>query len=82
MKLSEKQKMVIQLMRDGWQLGFDRLSNRSWLQKNGLGRGGETAEVKRSTLQSLRKHELIVNGGHKYPVTQLMLTEKGKSIQL
>jgi len=60
MKLTEKQQQVIDLMQDGWQLGRDNHNNgRSWLQKGGIGHGGESVSVSRSTVDSLEKKGLI-----------------------
>jgi hypothetical protein len=60
MKLSEKQQQVIDLMQDGWQLGMDNFNNgRTWLQKNGIGHGGDCIDVRRNTVESLEKKGLI-----------------------
>lgn len=48
-------------MLDGWQLGFDGHGGRGWwLQKGGLGRGGESLEVHAATGWKLRKEEIVI----------------------
>ncbi len=75
MKLTEKQQQVIDLMQDGWQLGRDNHNNgRSWLQKNGIGRGGESIDVSRSTVNSLEKKGLI-KGKWGFPMTIFSLAQ-------
>ncbi len=58
MALSKSQQLVIDKMKEGWELGSSTMG-RAWLQKNGLGRGGETMGVHRNTLHSLYKMGLI-----------------------
>ena len=48
---------VHNLMLDGWQLGFS--SGRWWLQKGGLGKGGEAKDVHATTAWKMRKEKRI-----------------------
>ena len=61
MKLSPSQQKVIDLLKEGWELGIDS----GWfpdarLQKNGLGKGGEVYRPTFGTINALRKRNLIV----------------------
>lgn len=63
-KLSEKQQKVIDLLRAGWELGLSPAfkpnhPSHVWLQKGGLGNGGEAYEIDERTLSSLIKRGLI-----------------------
>ncbi len=60
MKLSKTQQEVIDLMKSGWELGQSMaIHSRTWLQKNGLGRGGETKNVSGATVHALYRKGLI-----------------------
>jgi hypothetical protein len=77
--LSKTQYKVLQLMNEGWQLGTDTFNkNRTWLQKNGIGYGGETFEVKQNTLNSLKRLNLIDFDKKQYPVNIFKLNKLGK----
>lgn len=59
-KLSKTQQEVLHMMRNGWELGTSSgLHGRSWLQRGGLGRGGEVKRVSYATVYSLFKAGLI-----------------------
>lgn len=60
--LSEAQRRVIEKMRDGWGLGADRTFDgpKPWLQRNGVGKGGETERVATGTYHALRVRKIIV----------------------
>ncbi len=59
-KLSPTQELVLQRLSDGWALGAGSgINSRVWMQKDGLGRGGETAKVSVATFTALRKKGLI-----------------------
>jgi len=81
MKVSKVQLDILQKMNEGWELGMGRGYNPShWLQKNGLGRGGDTQNVKDNSFSSLYKKELIKSTGYNYPSERWELTEKGKAL--
>lgn len=64
-------------MKEGWEMGCDIFNNnRVWLQKNGIGYGGETHEVKHNTFESLQKKGLIYSVGRTFPVTKYKLTAR------
>lgn len=67
-KLTEQQQEVINLMKNGWELGVDvGINGRCWLQKGGCGRGGETKPVKHSTLRTLEYLDYIEKATSKFP---------------
>lgn len=81
-KLSDKQKEVIRLMREGWELAKSRtFKGRSWLQKNAIGKGGETKYLHRSTFITLYERKLI-EGEYSFPTSKFTLTEIGKTIPI
>jgi len=79
MKLSEPQQEVICLMQEGWELGQSLVINgRAWMQKNGLGRGGESKDVRAQTFRALVRKGLIGGLAREFPKQRYVLTEKGK----
>lgn len=78
MKLTKAQQEVINLMGQAWELGTSSgITSRCWLQKNGLGRGGDTKTISYVTKNKLESMGLIV-GTYKFPITKYELTELGK----
>lgn len=81
-KLSIKQKEVIQLMKQGWELGqlnaSTPLPKRYWLQEGGLRKGGKTKNIRETTVYSLIRLGLLT------PIIlrQSSLTPKGENIIL
>ena len=74
MKLSKIQQEVIDLMRDGWELGQSKGFHEStWLQQGGCGKGGPTKKISSATLTALYDRGLIVKNEHKYPRTTYKL---------
>ena len=86
MKLSQRQLEVLRLLKEGWELGhyFTWGTIDCWLQKNGLGFGGETKKVNLNTLHSLRNRGLITFAGRKLKdslsMSRYKLTEKGLEV--
>jgi len=82
-KLSKNQLEVLRLMSEGWELGrshgFDG-DRPWWMQKGGLGRGGDSKKVNSNTTFSLYKKGLIYKPDPKteFPTEHWALTEKGK----
>lgn len=75
-KLSKVQQEVIELMKAGWELGVSSGAvPRAWLQKNGVGRGGETKKLAISTYHKLRDlgYFIMVHDG--FPVKKYRLKE-------
>lgn len=62
MKLTKTQQGVIYLMQSGWELGTSIAgggSGRSWLQKGGVGKGGESRTISSATVHALDRKGLI-----------------------
>lgn len=80
MKLSTAQRKVIDLMKSGWEMGVrsSLMEQRCWLQKDGVGRGGETHSVNGNTFNSLHSNGLIEQAQYGFPTSKYRLTAKGK----
>lgn len=80
MKLSPKLIEVLQLMNNGWELGYSGHQDHWWIQEGKLGYGGEAKNFHgRLKIYKLRELELIANDGrHHFPTTPYFLTNKGK----
>lgn len=82
-KLSPTQIDIIQKMRDGWELGRNCGYRSSvWMQKNGIGRGGESKDLSISTFQILWEKKIITVIRIGYSTTVYALTDLGKTISL
>lgn len=82
--MSRSQQDVITKMKEGWELGRStmgvyRSSNpRCWLQKGGLGKGGETQHISLATLWALLDRKLIKQIDD-FPTIRYILTERGQA---
>ncbi|MFA5306526.1 MAG: hypothetical protein WC365_03690 [Candidatus Babeliales bacterium] len=80
-KLTDKQKEVIKLMANGWELGLDiGLTGRYWMQQGGCGRGGESKNIHANTIYFLNHKKLIKSTKREFPLEHFELTETGKEI--
>lgn len=60
-KLSPTQREIIDCMKNGWELGTSMMiDGGSWLQKGGLGHGGEHRKVSTVSVHALQKLGLII----------------------
>ena len=76
MKLSKAQQKVVDLMKEGWELGKSQsMSGRAWLQKDGVGRGGPVEKVNTNTFWSLYKKEIIKLKKQSFPTSIYELKE-------
>ncbi len=77
-KLTTTQQEVIDLIKQGWELGNDlSINGRSWIQKGGLGKGGESKDVSSSTVRTLEYLGYIERGERHFPTLHYRLkTEK------
>lgn len=77
-KLTPIQQEVIDLINQGWELGSSvSLDGRCWIQKGGLGKGGETKTVSSSTVRTLEYLGYIERGERHFPTLHYRLkTEK------
>ena len=81
MKLSKAQKEIVGLMKDGWELGHSQgMHPRAWIQKGGVGRGGDTMKMSMSTFHVLLDKNLVELSLKSFPTSKYNLTELGKSI--
>jgi len=80
MKLSPKLIEILVLMNSGWELGRSNTSSLGWwLQKGGIGKGGETNEIHgRTNMYMLTNSKLIASNGYGFPTQKYYLTEEGK----
>jgi len=83
MKISKVQRKIILRMREGWELGQEMGFHSShWLQKKGIGKGGESLDVRVDTVHALFKRKLIQTKSQDYPIRKYELTEKGREIEI
>ena len=81
-KLTKQMKAVLYLMGSGWELGSSNsmlMAGPPWLQKGGIGRGGETTKTNQNTLHALWTRKLIVVKRHNFPTAIYSLTALGRS---
>jgi hypothetical protein len=76
-KLTPLQRDVLQKMKDGWPMGVSYDGDHRWLQKNGVGRGGECIRVHASTFKGLSLRGLIHMVKCNYPTRTWGITEAG-----
>ena len=80
LRLRKAQERVVARMKEGWELGWSStMDGRVWLQKNGLGRGGETEGVSVATAFALAKAGVIVCDKREFPTSKYRLAENAKS---
>jgi hypothetical protein len=72
---------ILKLLREGWAIGLSGGQHASWwMQKNGLGRGGEHRDVHSASAFALYKKGLIeIKGARSFPHTEYQLTELGRA---
>jgi len=78
---TKSQLEILRLMASGWELGLECVMlARYWMQKGGLGYGGEARNVHATTAHSLRKKGLIERNPNKpyFPSIHYRLSEKGR----
>ncbi len=76
-ELSPKQKEIVDLMRNGWELGSSMsLNGGDWIQKGGLGRGGESKNVNANTSYALYKKGVIIQVKQAFPKIHYALNTK------
>ena len=79
--ITPKQKEFLQLIVDGWEIGMGTgFTPRAWIQKGGLGRGGEARDIHFNTFSAMRLKGLIeLNEQHQFADPQRYhITEKSK----
>lgn len=80
MKLPTKAYDVVLKLRAGWELGQSTAfgHERCWIQKDGIGRGGESINIHGNTLQALLRRGLVKRVGHGFPTQRYKLVEGKK----
>ena len=75
-KLTPLQQEVIDLIGQGWELGSSLgIDGRCWIQKSGLGKGGESKNVSSSTVRTLEYLGYIERGESHFPTLHYKLKE-------
>lgn len=78
-KLSKRQQEVVDLLSDGWEIGWSGTFDGSvWIQKGGAGRGGPTMKVHAATAVALRSMGLIVCVKEGFPTSRYGLSPNEK----
>lgn len=81
MKLSKHQKYILELLKNGWQIGHSKgLNSRYWIQENGVGKGGKAIDLKVNTFMILYENKFITKTHEGYPTDKWDISELGKSI--
>jgi len=76
-KLSPAMQNVVDMMRDGWQLGKNgTFDGRWWLQKGGVGRGDKIEKVTAGTAYALYSRKVIEVDKRSFPTTTYKLVEE------
>lgn len=79
--LTGKQKEVLKLMADGWELGLDiGISGRYWMQQGGCGKGGESRNLHTNTIYFLIRKNMISRTKREFPLEHYALTEEGRKV--
>lgn len=80
MKPTKAQRQVIDLLEAGWELGWSlTMGGRVWLQKGGVGCGGETLTVRASTANALLKEGILVCEKRDFPTSKYRLARDFES---
>lgn len=83
MKLSPKQKEVIRLMREGWELRqFYQFRNAYWLQATGCAGVGSSKEITDKTAMALLTRKMIQEAKCDERLRTYTLTDLGKTIEI
>ena len=78
LKLSKTQQEIVQLMKNGWELGIHHAYfSDSWIQKDGLGKGGESKNVSITTIWALEKKGVIERKEKEGFLSTFRLTKEG-----
>lgn len=80
--LTPKQREVVDRLREGWELGVSKSLDRQrvWIQKNGVGRGGESVDLRPRTFEALKSAGLLVPSKSKYPTYAYVLVGDPRAV--
>lgn len=74
MKLSKTQEEVVSLMKEGWEMGHSMtMDGNTWIQKNGVGRGGECKTVYANTYAALSRKGFLECISEEFPTMRFHL---------
>lgn len=80
--MSLTQEQVVEHMKDGWELGYSNFTNRYWLQKPGLCKGGDSKKVilvsVRAMLRSGKIRKAAPRDGDHLSLTRFELRKEGE----
>lgn len=75
MILTKNQSEIVKLMSEGWQLGSTNgIEVRTWLQKGGCGKGGESKNVNATSVNALLFRGIIIVDIDCYPTKTFKLS--------
>ncbi len=74
-KVSAAQARVVTRIQEGWELGFSKPQNKYWLQQRGIGKGGSTERVARTTGSYLGKMQIVNRVAPSFPTERYKLAE-------
>lgn len=82
-KLSKAQRDLLEKIASGeWELGTSTaMASRrrsAWIQRGGIGRGGEAVAVSHATVHALYRRGMITYGDKSFPTRTWKVTEKGR----
>lgn len=81
--LTPKQREVVDRLREGWELGVSKsldARQRIWIQKNGVGRGGESVDLRPSTFEALKSAGLLAPSKSTYPTYAYVLVGDPRAV--
>lgn len=73
MKLTAMQQNAVDLMKKGFELGYDSYADMRWLQLGGCGYGGTCIRITKSTFDALLKKKAVSVKKEGYPTTTYQL---------
>lgn len=76
MKLTSNQQNIIDLMNNGYELGYDSYRDAAWLQLGGCGFGGTSINVTKTVFKPLLKKGLVSPNKESYPTTTYKLVNQ------
>lgn len=80
-KLSATQLHILELMNDGWELGHSRgMYPGFWIQKNGIGKGGESKSISSATFHVLLDTKSIEKFKEGYPTDKYRISPSMKEL--
>lgn len=80
-KISSTQAFVLNLLSNGWELGHSKgFKQNAWVQKGGVGRGGESRSISMATFNCLIEIKAIEITTSGYPTDKYKITESARKV--